>query len=85
MKYKLKKYNLLDALKDPAAIRKRWNNIPFLNLKFLTRVSVMFEGLMMNGTATNTSFMAYLILKLHTTLPRLKNMIILLKGSNNKI
>ena len=63
---------VLDALNDPRAMTNLWNKMPFLNSNPRFRLTVMFDGLILNGMATKASFRIYLILKLHTTLPCLK-------------
>ena len=50
----------------------RWNKMPFLNSNPRFRLTVMFDGFILNGMATKASFRIYLILKLQTTLPCLK-------------
>ena len=64
--------DILEALKDPLAMTKRWKRMPFWNWNPRFKVTEMFDGLMLNGIATKASFKMYLILKLQTTLPCLE-------------
>ena len=68
----LKVCYLLVALNDPRAITNLWNKIPFLNWNPCPNVTVMFDGLILKGTATKASLRTYRILKLQTTLPCLE-------------